>query len=82
MVVLATAAVANVTTRPGRALVPWQRALTCPGRLLVSLMSRGRSGVQFEIRLQSAVGEFYQRCNGLLPDCRLVLANSNQVEFD
>ena len=27
--------------------------------------------------LQSAVGEFYQHCNGLLPDSRLLLANSN-----
>ena len=38
--------------------------------------------MQFEMRLQSAVGEFYQHCNRLLPDCTLLLANSNQVEFD
>ena len=38
--------------------------------------------MQFEMRLRSTVGEFYQHCDGLLPDCRLLLANSNQVEFD
>ena len=56
-------------------------------RPLVSLINVTRdshleSSMQFEMRLQSAVGEFYQHCNGLLPDCRLLLANSNQVEFD
>ena len=49
---------------------------------LLSRSDQSASSMQFEMRLQTVVGEFYQHCNGLLPDCRLLLANSNQVECD